>query len=340
MTVNDWLKNAQHNLKGVGVPTPRLDCLVLLEDTTGKDRSWLLAHPEFELDNSNINNLERKLSQRMRHVPIAYILGKVEFYGREFSVNAHTLVPRPETEAMIDMLKYVGRLESNLTSWEDGGRRHGKRGYRKQKTEPLGTLIRTKEGFKVKWEKPSKERGRVQSTKLTEGRLSPNDRGFHLIDIGTGSGAIAITAKLEFPESLVTATDIDEKCIITALENAEKLGAKVEFLKGNLLDPVAKEGSGLTMALLCNLPYVPDAFQINTAATHEPRHALFGGADGLDLYREMFTQIARKASKPTYVLCESMPPQHNRLTGIAKAAGYNLRKTDSFIQLFEIGPSS
>ncbi|HEY4160947.1 MAG TPA: HemK/PrmC family methyltransferase [Candidatus Saccharimonadales bacterium] len=273
MNIYQWLSNATERLQEAGITTARLDCLVLLEDATGKNRAWLLAHPEFELPAALATILDARAYRRAQHVPLAYIRGHAEFYGREFAVNEHTLVPRPETEAMIELLHDV---------------------FAYKQPPPDGTL---------------------------------------LADIGTGSGAIAITVKLEFPGSEVTAIDIDEKCLEAARRNAQKLQAGVTFLHGSLLKPLAGFGSRHTI-LLCNLPYVPDNFQINTAATHEPRHALFGGTDGLDLYREMFGQIDTLQAKPLYILTEALPPQHEVLAEIAHNAGYILRQTNDFIQLF------
>ncbi len=298
MTIKDWLNKVQTQLKDAGIATARLDCLVLLEDEIGKDRAWLLSHPEFELQGSVLKKLNTKVVQRVKHVPLAYIRGKAEFYGREFAVNAHTLVPRPETETIIDLLKALIPPNTKL---------------------PKNVILNEREGSVTK--------------QIL--RAAQNDGKWTLVDIGTGSGAIAITAKLEFPAAKVIATDIDENCLATARANATNLSADITFLPGNLLEPVAnlKLDTG-NLILLCNLPYVPDNFQINRAATHEPRHALFGGPDGLDLYRKLFTETANLSRKPQYIMAESLPPQHESLAKIAKAAGYSLETTDDFIQVF------
>ena len=277
MTVQDWLKQAETTLSAAGITTARLDCLVLLGDELQKDKSWLLSHPEQELQGSEIENLNTKIVQRALHVPLAYLRGHAEFYGRDFFVNSHTLVPRPETETIIDLLQ---RLVSSGSA----------------------------------------------------------NNSATCVDIGTGSGAIAISAKLELPNLRVIATDIDAECLTTAAHNAQALQADVTFLHGNLLEPLfeQKTSNNSLYIILANLPYVPDNFQINTAATHEPRHALFGGPDGLDLYRELFDQIQQNNWKPHYILAESLPPQHEVLTGIAKAAGFALQQTDDFIQVFTL----
>lgn len=159
--------------------------------------------------------------------------------------------------------------------------------------------------------------------------------GAVIVDIGTGSGALAITAKLEFPKAKVVATDIDPKCLVVAKQNAKQLKAEIVFLTGDLFKPLSGKGYEPT-ALLANLPYVPDNYKINEAAAMEPRLAIFGGSDGLDLYRKLFSQIEAAKIKPKYVLTESIPPQHASLAKIAEQNGYSEQAELDFIQLFEI----
>jgi release factor glutamine methyltransferase len=278
MTISDWLQKGTQKLEAAGIGTAHLDVLVLLEDALGKDRSWLLAHPEMTVQGSTLYSLGRKIRRRAQHEPLAYIRGKTEFYGREFMVNKHVLEPRPESETMIDLaLKVIG--------------------YR----------------LKV----------------IAEKR--------RVMDVGTGSGALAITAKLEVPDAEVVATDIDPKCLKISRQNARKLEADVKFLQGDLLEPLYNLKPITYNLILANLPYVPDAFTINQAAMNEPRHAIFGGPDGLDLYRRLFGQIKALPVKPQYVVTESLPFQHEQLTNIAQSAGYQTERSADFIQVFQAG---
>jgi release factor glutamine methyltransferase len=105
MTLGEFLTSATATLTEADITSARLDVLVLLEDEIGKDRATLLAHPELEISLVQEMELNKKVIQRSSATPLAYIRGKVEFYGREFAVNSHVLCPRPETEAMIDLLK-------------------------------------------------------------------------------------------------------------------------------------------------------------------------------------------------------------------------------------------
>lgn len=268
-TLGEWLLNANALLTRVGIATARLDALVLLEDTMREDRSYLLAHPEDEIDEDQEKKLGELLNRRAVHEPLAYIRNKTEFYGREFYIDHRVLEPRPESETLIDMLKSVA-LPRDVT----------------------------------------------------------------IIDVGTGSGALAITAKLELPYADVMATDVDSNALKVAERNCATYDCDVMFLKGNLLKPFYLHYHPVHSVVLANLPYVPDSFHINQAAMREPERAIFGGADGLDLYREMFDQIEPLAHKPQYVLTESMPPQHELLTSIARKHNYHLHARDDFILCF------
>lgn len=252
-----------------GIHTSRLDALVLLEDIAGKDRAWLLAHPEFELKPTALKRLLEKLRRRASHEPLAYIRGKSEFYGREFMVTPDTLQPRPETETMIELLK----------------------------------------------------------------KLKPSNPAI-VADIGTGSGAIAISVKLEWPETEVYATEINAAALKISKKNAKRLKAGIRLYRGDLLEPLLTVDSRFSV-LLCNLPYVPDSHTINEAAMQEPRVAIFGGPDGLGLYRRLFDQVKLLSEEPAYILTESLPFQHEALADIAKSSGYTQSQKQDFIQVFK-----
>ncbi|QQS19299.1 peptide chain release factor N(5)-glutamine methyltransferase [Candidatus Saccharibacteria bacterium] len=270
-TISSWLSTTVHRLETAGIETPRLDALVLLSDELGCDKAWLLAHPEHALQGSVVKNLNTNVTQRAQHVPLAYIRGKVEFYGREFVVNEHVLVPRPESEAMIVLLK------------------------RSMLAEPHTAVI----------------------------------------DIGTGCGALAITAKLECPASKIAATDIDNECLKVAAQNAASLGADISLLQGDLLEPF--QGSKLQIRnsiILANLPYVPENYPVNTAATHEPELALYGGGDGLAVYRRLFEQINEHGLQPYCIITESLEHQHEMLTEMAHSHGFDHVTTNGLAQCF------
>lgn len=154
--------------------------------------------------------------------------------------------------------------------------------------------------------------------------------GLAIADIGTGSGAIGITAMLELPGTHIDLIDIDQNALDVAKINVDKFTISTNTVLSDLLDKTTVDYD----ILLCNLPYVPDDFKINLAASHEPRIAIFGGLDGLDLYRKLFKQLAIRTSEVLYILCESMPPQHEALQSIAKQNSYKLLIENDFIQVF------
>jgi release factor glutamine methyltransferase len=176
------------------------------------------------------------------------------------------------------------------------------------------------------------------------GRLTPKTsktgrRGrktLKIADVGAGSGALGITAKLEFPKSQKVAVDlleIDSGAAKIARINVEKHTTNISVIRSDLLEASDKDYD----ILLCNLPYVPDKHTVNQAAMREPKIAIFGGPDGLDIYRRLFQQVKKLRDQPLYILTESLPPQHDALAVIAKDAGYALDSEDDFIQVFRHG---
>jgi release factor glutamine methyltransferase len=153
----------------------------------------------------------------------------------------------------------------------------------------------------------------------------------YIADIGSGSGALGITAKLELPDARVDLIEIDPQAAKIAQTNVDKFTLDLTVIRSDLLDQATSDYD----ILLCNLPYVPDDFQINLSAGHEPQLAIFGGSDGLDVYRRLFKQLGKRTSKPLYILCESLPSQHAELTVIAKLADYTMVKDEDFIQQYE-----
>lgn len=155
-------------------------------------------------------------------------------------------------------------------------------------------------------------------------------KSIKIADVGAGSGALGITAALEAPNTQVDLIDIDPAALKVAKINVEKFTLNLDIIKNNLLAGLERDYD----VLLCNLPYVPDDFKINRAAAKEPKTAIFGGADGLDLYRKLFSQPKGRPKRPLFILIEALPTQHSVLTKIAAASSYKLVKTDGFIQVF------
>lgn len=165
--------------------------------------------------------------------------------------------------------------------------------------------------------------------------LRVKNEGLRIIDVGTGSGALAITAKLEMPNSTVCAIDIDINCLNVAKQNAKKHDVDIEFIQNDLFKNSTLPASPLTLYVLANLPYVPDDYQINEAALQEPRIAIFGGKDGLELYRDMFSQLTDQQVSDIFVFTESLPFQHRDLASIATKHNFIQIAEEDFIQVFK-----
>jgi release factor glutamine methyltransferase len=152
-----------------------------------------------------------------------------------------------------------------------------------------------------------------------------------ILDIGTGSGILAITAKLELPGATVIATDLSEKALRVAKENAEALGAQIQLHTADLLDiPPAIHPT----IILANLPYVPDGLITSHEIKEEPAVALFSGRDGLEHYKLFWEQLINFTHKPRYIIIESLPSQHKSLIKYAALSGYTLHRSKDLIQTF------
>lgn len=287
MKVSDWLKKSTQKLDTAGIETARLDCLVLLEDVLGIDRAQILAEPSRQVSEEQQAKLNKLLNRRASHEPLAYIRRHAEFYGRRFVVNSDVLVPRPETEAMIDLLK------------------------------SLFTKIDSSDSESLNIAKKS-----IQAKKTV-----------NIADVGTGCGAIGITASEELKSRSnihVELIDISQNALEVAKTNVIEYTTPIATLHSDLIASTTSDYD----ILLCNLPYVPNDYVVNTSAEFEPKIALYAGPDGLDLYRKLFTQLSERPDVPLLLLTEALPTQHEALAELAGQNSYKLVKTDDFIQLF------
>jgi release factor glutamine methyltransferase len=263
ITLEMWLSNAEKALTKAGIPSARLDALILLEDTLNKDRSWILAHPEHNLSASIAKILDRLVNRRKKGEPLAYIRGFIEFYGRKFSVTPAVLIPRPETEAVIELAK---RLDI------------------------------------------------------------PKDPD--VIDVGTGSGCIAISLKLERPSWSVYATDISKKTLSIARRNAKALKADVSFHEADLLNlDILPPSPSLITA---NLPYVDTSWETQ-GIDYEPPVALYASDDGLEIIKRLVIQASTSQDSGAYIVLEADPCQHDDIIAYAHLQGYSWYASEGYV---------
>lgn len=212
--------------------------------------------------------------------PKAYKNGFQDFYGRDFIVTPDVLIPRPETEMLVDAVL-------NLTG-----------------------------------------KAYLPGIKPARPKLPQNCT---ILDVGTGSGCIAITLALELPEAKITACDISDEALAIAQKNAANLEAKVKFVKSDLLDSI----DGDFDVIVANLPYVDANWEWLDKKTlsHEPALALYAEDGGLALIKQLINQVAKRKTK--YLILETDPCQHEQITKYATNKGYFPLETHGFTLIFK-----
>jgi len=221
--------------------TPQLDAELLVAHVLEQDRGWLVAHPDHALTPTQLLRVNDLLGKRQSGIPLAYLTGVKEFYGRPFIVTPDVLIPRPDSESIIE------------------------------------TAI-----------------------KVLKKNLQPK-----ILEIGTGSGCLAITLAAELPAATVVATDVSAAAIAVAQQNATALGVanRVTFRVQDLL----KGEVGHYDLLVANLPYVPthwltDENKKQFHLVNEPHVALHGGDDGMDVFTPFFKQFAAHPTSDQLIL--------------------------------------
>ena len=226
MTVLDVLQSTTAYFKKRNIESPRLNAEHLLAHTLGRKRIELYLEFERELDETELTPLRESVRRRGQGEPLQHLLGTVEFCGMTFACDKRALVPRPETEELVEL------LQSKIQSASGG----------------------------------------------------PKSK---ILDVGTGSGVIALSLASKFSEAEIHATDISDDALALAKENAERLGLseRVQFARSDVLDGVA----GTFDLIVANLPYVArqDRQSLSLEVLHDPEVALFGGEKGDEMIRKL-----------------------------------------------------
>ena len=311
MNVKQALKNAFIELKQKNILSANLDAEVLLLEALNKnkDKSWLYINTNYELNKNEEKLFNNFISQRKKHKPVAYIINRKEFYGYDFYVDENVLIPRPETELIVDEVLEILEDKSNKLSFTR---------FKRRRTNVCSP------SFETPSEKPA---------------------SFTLIDIGTGSGCIIMSILNELTKNKkdkiiksVFANDISKEAIKIAKINAKKynLEKKIKFINGDLEKALDKKifstvNNSDQVIITANLPYIKSSdyktLQPNVK-NYEPATALKGGEYGLDHIEkliDLISELLRRRTnacspsfccKKIFIILEANPEQMNKITAI------------------------
>jgi len=261
MIVYDILNESAKTLEAAGIPSARLDAEILLSFCLGCDRLQFLKNPEIQLDQTQLTAFKKLINRRLRWEPVAYIIGRKNFWTFSLEVNKDVLIPRPDTEVIVEEILNIAK--------------------------------------------------KTVSTRI------------NILDIGTGSGAIAIALACEIPHASVMATDISLAALDVARRNACSLGIQnqIDFRQGDLLEPV----KGIFDIIASNPPYIgaqeyeelPEGVR-----AFEPREALLAGKSGLEFYEKLIYQAEGYLEKNGWLLLEIGARQEKDIRRIMETSGF------------------
>lgn len=257
-TIGELINLSAGYLEGKGCSSPRLDAELLLGHVLGLDRLDLYLNFDKPLNSGEVEKYRSLIGRRGQRIPVAYLTGEKEFYKIPLRVNHHVLIPRPETEFVVD--------------------------------------------------------------KVME--LVDPERSCNVLELGTGSGAIAIALACQDPDLRVTAVDISLEALQVAQENAKRLELdnQIDFVKSDLFSEI----SGTYSIICSNPPYIrrEELQSLSPEVSSEPTRALDGGSDGLEFYRRILNQAASFLEQPGFVVLEIGWDQASDVRSIGEAAGF------------------
>lgn len=265
-SIGHVLDKAARTLEGAGIGSARMDAALLLAHAVGKSREELLLESANLLKNNEIDIFDSYVKRRAEREPIAYIIGKKEFWSLDFYVTRDTLIPRPDSETLIEAaLRRVKNRAGNTT----------------------------------------------------------------ILDIGTGTGCLLIALLKELPKASGVGVDINERALQVAKKNAEvhKVDKRAVFLQSHWCDAL----NGTFDLIISNPPYIAEndrASLMRDVVGHEPQAALFAGADGLDAYRALSSQMPRVLNVGGMLAWEVGQGQAAQVGALLQASGLTLEQPE------------
>lgn len=257
-TIKELLAWTQGYFKDRGIPDARLEAELLLAHVLGRNRVYLYANYDAPSNQPERETYRNLIKRRASGEPLAYITGVKEFMSLEYEVGPPVLIPRPETELLVEEVIKLVRATGTPVSDEAAK------------------------------DKDSLARNTVR-----------------ICDVGTGSGAIAVSLAYYLPEASVSAVDLSAPALTVARANALRHGINIEYHQGDLLGPL--QGAEPFDFIVANLPYIPEPEYLSLERgiiEYEPREALLAGGDGLDLYRRLLPQAIELLAPGGYMIYE------------------------------------
>lgn len=255
--IRETIRQTQRTLEAAGLPDARLEAEVMVMAVMRMTRQHIFAEQEREVGGAAAQDLAAMLEQRLTRQPLAYLLGYREFYGVNVLVTPAVLIPRPETEGLVEHALFMALM-----------------------------------GMET--------------------------RELVITEVGTGSGAIAVNLAIHLPAARIYALDISEPALDVAAYNirGHSVADRVRLGHGDLLEPAPEPAD----VIVANLPYIPSGriAELPPEVQREPRLALDGGADGLDLVRRLLQQAPAKLKSPGVILLELDPEQFPAAVSIAR----------------------
>lgn len=260
MQINQLRKKIINDLSNAEIKSAEIDAEILLEFISKKSREFLLANPDFELSISEIEKLNNLVKRRKKHEPIAYITGQKEFFGLDFNVTPDVLIPRPETEILVEeALKFIEKVQMNI------------------------------------------------------------------LDVGTGSGNIIISIAKN-TQGVFTASDISEKSLAVAKQNAKNHDADIKFIQSDLLEKI----DGKFDLIVANLPYVPIDGSKDREIKYEPRDAIFAEDNGSAIIKKFIKDVKNHLNQNSKILLEVDPRNANDLVQLASRSFENVELMEDY----------
>ena len=264
LTLAEALRRAEYRLTAAGVESAGVEARALLGHLLGLSRTELLLERSRALTAEEETAFEGLLERRTHREPLQHIVGVAPFYGLEVTVTPDALIPRPETERLVEL-----------------------------------------------------------ALEILRGVSQPK-----VLDVGTGSGAVALAIKSERPDAEVVATDISAEALEVAHENAQRLGLEVTFVQADLLEhPTLKAFASLIHVLVSNPPYLLEGDEVSPEVRADPPAALFSGVDGLEHFRRLESQAFDLLPVGAAVLLELDP--RNAPTALSSSGRWAQRRLES-----------